>query len=105
MNQAIQSIDKSVVRITILRKGADGTRTPLPVYDEDQALLDQPRKKQTGMYKVMEKRTRKSARKAVRLIDSYLALHEASNHRRKNGWARDFMKNSRKAARRTFKKD
>lgn len=102
MGQAIHSIDKSVVRVTVLRKGADGTRTAVPVYDEGQAVLDQPRKKQTGMYKVLEKRTRKSGHKAIRLIDTYLALHEQSNHRRKNGWARDMRKNAAKAIRRTF---
>lgn len=102
MSQAIHTLDKSVRRITILRKGADGTRTAMPVYDEGQAVLDTPRKKQTGVYKMMEKRTRKGGQKAIRLIDTYLALHEQSNHRRKNGWARDMRKNASKAIRRTF---
>lgn len=98
----VRKMDKAVVRVTLVRREADGSRVAVPVYDEMKAALALPRKKQTGLYKVMEKRTRKSTGRGVRLLDTYLALHEASNRRKKNGWARDYFKNSRKAVRKTF---
>lgn len=102
MEQTMRKLDKAVARVTVIRKEADGRRVAVPVYDEMQALLASPRKKQTGLLKRMEKRTRKSTTKSVRLLDTYLALHERSNHKKKNGWARDYLKNSMKAVRKVY---
>lgn len=96
----LERMDKKVLRVTLVKREADGTRIAVPVYDEFAQVLIRPRKKQTGVYKWGEKRVRRGARRGRRLIDYYLALHERSNRRKKNGWARDYFKNTFKAARR-----
>src|SRR3954468_10663671 len=97
----LQKLDKKVLRVTVVKREADGTRIAIPVYDEMATTLMQPRKKQTGVYKYAEKKTRRGARRGIRLIDYYLALHERSNRKKKNGWARDYFKNTFKAARKS----
>lgn len=51
------------------------------------------RKKQTGILKVVEKKIRKLARREHKALGHYLALHEQSNRKRRNGWARDIGRN------------
>lgn len=97
----IRRMDKNVMRVTVVKREADGTRVSMPVYDEMAMTLLQPRKKQTGVFKMAEKRQRRGIRRAVRALDCYLALHERSNRKKKNGWARDYFKNSMKAVRRS----
>ena len=97
----VRKLDKNVLRVTVVKREADGTRVAMPVYDEMAMTLMQPRKKQTGVAKVAEKRQRKGIRRAIRALDCYLALHERSNRKKKNGWARDYFKNSMKAVRKS----
>ncbi|MBX9593274.1 MAG: hypothetical protein K2X46_02835 [Roseomonas sp.] len=52
-----------------------------------------PRKKQTGILKAVEKKIRKLARREQKALGQYLALHEQSNRKRRNGWARDIGRN------------
>lgn len=101
MGQLIRKMNKDVQRVTVVKREADGTRIATPVYDEVAMTLMRPRKKQTGVYKVAEKRQRKGIRRAIRALDCYLTLHEASNRKKKNGWARDYFRNSMKAVRRS----
>ncbi len=51
------------------------------------------RKKQTGVLKVIEKKIRKLARREQKALGHYLALHEQSNRKRRNGWAKDVGRN------------
>jgi len=95
----LQKLDKKVLRVTLVKREADGTRISVPVYDEIATTLLEPRKKQTGVFKFAEKKTRRGARRGLRMIDYYLALHERSNRKKKNGWAKDYFKNTFKAAR------
>jgi len=101
MSQLIVRKIKDVQRVTVVKRESDGTRVATPVYDEMAVTLMRPRKKQTGVYKVAEKRQRKGIRRAIRALDCYIALHEASNRKKKNGWARDYFKNSMKAVRKS----
>ncbi len=59
------------------------------------------RKEQSRALRPLEKRTRKSAIRGIRLISAYLDLHERSNRKKKNGWARDYFRNIGKALRRS----
>jgi len=96
----LERMDKKVLRVTLVKRESDGTRVAVPVYDEMAQELMRPRKKQTGLWKWGDKKARRAARKERRMIDYYLALHERSNRRKKNGWARDYLKNTMKAVRR-----
>jgi hypothetical protein len=58
------------------------------------------RKKQTGVLKVIEKKLRKLARREQKALGHYLALHEQSNRKRRNGWAQDLGRNVVRVVRR-----
>ena len=104
-NLSSSSNDNKVVRVTVLKKNTDGSRLVVPVYDELTASLALPNKKQTGLYKVAGKKARKGAIRGIRMLEIYLALHERSNKKKKNGWARDVLKNSVKAVRKSSNDD
>ncbi|CAN5135366.1 hypothetical protein BH11PSE11_BH11PSE11_05070 [soil metagenome] len=105
MSNLSSNVDNKVTRVTILKKNADGSRVIVPVYDELTTKLAQPNKKQTGAYKVLGKKTRKGALRGLRILEIYLALHERSNKKKKNGAARDLFKNSIKAMRKSSNDD
>lgn len=93
--------DNKVLRVTLLKKNSDGSRSTVPLFDDATATSDLPRKKQTGAYRVVEKKARKGAKRGIRMLEIYLALHERSNKKKKNGWAKDYFKNATKAVRKS----
>lgn len=105
MSNLSNSVGSKVTRVTVLKKNADGTRSVVPMFDELTATLALPIKKQTGPYKTVGKKTRKGALRGVRMLEIYLALHDRSNKKKKNGWARDVFKNSFKAVRKSSNDD
>jgi hypothetical protein len=102
MEQAsARTLDEKVQRITMIKTNEKGSLVAVPVYDELTTVIARPVKKQTGIYKVAGKKARKGAVRGIRMFEIYLALHERSNRKKKNGWARDFMRNSVKAMRKS----
>jgi hypothetical protein len=63
---------------------------------------DRP-KRTSKRLRPMEKALRKGAKRQARVADLYLALHDRSNRRKKNGWIKDFGRNVVKAYRRGLK--
>jgi hypothetical protein len=59
------------------------------------------RKKQSKRLKPIERIVRKLMRRQSAFANSYLQLHEMSNHRKKNGWVRDLSRNVMKSVRRS----
>lgn len=90
-------LGKIVERVITLERQRDGSVSRKIVYDDRVADLREPRKRQTGVLKPLEKRTRKGMRRGIEVIQAYLSLHERSNRRKKNGWAKDLMRNVGKA--------
>ncbi|NGM19917.1 hypothetical protein G3576_07805 [Roseomonas stagni] len=104
-----------VKRITVLKAGQPAvTRRSKPSLDEETGSAERlkvwtvdgsrvtrddihldlgARKKQTGILKVIDKKLRKLARREQKALGHYLALHEQSNRKRRNGWAKDIGRN------------
>lgn len=59
MTNLSSSTDNKVIRVTVLKKNTDGSRLVVPVYDELTASLALPNKKQTGVYKVAGKSSKR----------------------------------------------
>ena len=57
------------------------------------------RKKQHKRLKPIEKQLRKLVRRQKKMLDRYIQLHERSNRKKKNGWARDMGSNVLKLVR------
>lgn len=95
------NVNGKLLRVTLLKTGAEGARSIVPLYDEAIETRDLPCKKQTRGYKRAGKKTRKVAARGIRMLDIYLTLHERSNKKKKNGWARDIFRNSIKAMRKS----
>jgi hypothetical protein len=51
------------------------------------------RKSQSKALKPIEKRVRRLVRTRHKALGRYLQLHDASNRKRRNGWAKDFARN------------
>lgn len=111
-----------VKRITVLKPGQEAViRRTKPSIDEETGSAERlkvwtvagnrvtrddihldlgARKKQTGILKTVEKKIRKLARREQKALGHYLALHEQSNRKQRNGWAKDIGRNMARVIRR-----
>lgn len=62
------------------------------------------RKKQSKAYRFQEKLTRRAMRSGSSIFDGYLARHNRSNRKKKNGWMKDLGKNLSNSVRKGRKK-
>lgn len=58
------------------------------------------RKPQSRALKPIEKRIRRLVRSEHKALGHYLTLHDTSNRKRRNGWAKDFARNMARVIRR-----
>ena len=120
-----RKINDDIDRIVILKHGSGGIRQVIdardnpPTYAGDSNIkariirrdqhgvlqIDEVfgsrRKKQSGLLRPLEKIVRKKVKRHLKVVQRYLNLHERSNRKKKNGWARDYFRNASKARRRS----
>ena len=91
-------LSKSVKRITVLQKDANGNASPVVVFKRKRS-----KKKGTQMLRPVERIMRSLAETGDAATGTYLRRHKKSNRKRKDGWVRDvpsnFVRAGRKAAR------
>lgn len=68
------------------------------------AKRSRKRKKQSKGLKFFEKLMRRGGRSGGSIYDQYLKRHKRSNRKKKNGWLKDFNKNSFNAMRKGRKR-
>jgi hypothetical protein len=79
----------SINRITVLRKDPSGFTIPVVVYKRASKG-----KKGSRTFKAAEKATRRMAKAQRRTAADYIARHDKSNRKKKDGWVRDWLVNS-----------
>lgn len=90
----IPRVSKSVRRITVLRPDATGHVAPVTVYERESSG-----KKGSRALKYVERAARRMATAQSKAADDYLARHEKSNKKKKDGWVRDLAVNTFRASR------
>jgi hypothetical protein len=120
-------LSDDIERVVVIRRDEGGRRRFREVYvsDDDEDIMDDvgmkfvalgpsgrswrgvlqedlgPRKKQSKMLRPLERRIRRLARRESRALSMYLALHDRSNRKKRNGWIRDLGRNLRKVIRKS----
>ena len=94
----VDKVTKSVRRITVLRKDTTGGTVPVVVFERRSA-----RRKGSRFLRPVERVTRDWADAQSRAANSYLARHNKSNRKRKDGWVRDYALNVLRASRKGSK--
>jgi len=87
----------SIARISKIERAADGTVT-------SRSLAEPKRKRVSKRYRKADKTLRRLARAQQVAADEFLARHERSNRKKKNGGIKKFARNAAKAARKGGKK-
>jgi hypothetical protein len=87
-------LSRSVRRITILERDANGDVTPSVVFKRDRG-----RKKSSAAIRPFERVVRAYADSGEALTRTYLRRHKKSNRKRRDGWLRDYLLNATKAGR------
>lgn len=95
----ITSVPKSVRKIVVVKTEPSGVVTTQEIVG-----ARPKRKKQSDFLKPLEKLARKLAEARIISAQSYLALHQKANAKKKNGWARDLLRNKFRAQRRALRK-
>jgi hypothetical protein len=80
----IARVSSGVRRVTILQRDKSGDITAVTVYQRKPS-----KKKGTGLLKPVERLTRRVADAQSAAAKDYLARHERSNAKKKDGWAQD----------------
>lgn len=93
-------VKRSVRRIVALRRDEHGHVTPVTLYENP----GRSRRKTSKLYRPAEKMARRWAEAYRATADSYLARHNRSNAKKKDGWIRDYQYNVSKAANRGKKR-
>lgn len=87
------SVDNDVRSITFLKARTDGD------YDVTHLTPEGKRKRQSRTVRPLERAMRKLAQAQANAAMVYLARHERSNRRKRNGWLWDLGTNMTKASR------
>jgi hypothetical protein len=90
-------VSKSVRYVIALRKDADGHIVPVTLYRRRSRRRGS---KGSSLFRPAEKFARRYAAAQRAAADSYIARHNRSNEKKKDGWVRDFNYNVAKAAER-----
>jgi hypothetical protein len=80
--------DDRIKRIVVIRRDAEGRSLSRTLHGEEPTI-----KKQSRLLRPLEKRVRRLMRRRAKIAQLYLAKHEKSNARKRNGWARDLAGN------------
>jgi hypothetical protein len=91
-------LDRSVQRVTLVKTDAAGATSTTLLYENTRR-----RKSQSALLRPMERFTRRAMRAMAAGVQTYITLHEQSNRKKRNGWGRDLLKNTRKAQRRVWR--
>jgi len=91
--------DDEEIRVHLLTRDSRGRRVEVD-WDRDD---DRPRRKSSRVLRPLEKMLRNSMRRQSKVASIYLNLHDRSNRRKRNGWAKDLGRNVTKAYRRGVK--
>lgn len=91
--------DDSEIRVRILKRTGTGRLKASDWVADD----DRKPKKSSRSLRPIEKLLRRAARRQARMSNIYLGLHDRSNRRKKNGWAKDLGRNVVKTYRRALK--
>lgn len=89
--------DKSVMSITILTDTNHVGGKPKTIYGKEQKKKRKKRKKQNKYLSPLEKLVRDVAKRQDKATRTYVERHERSNRKKKNGWIKDFVKNTAKS--------
>jgi hypothetical protein len=90
----------SVRRVSLVRNDPTTGASRTVLYERKRSK----RKKQSTGLKAIERSVRQAARAEDAYASEYLARHEASNRKKRDGWLRDLDKNVYKASRKAGKK-
>lgn len=88
-------LGKPIRRVTLVKIAPSGEVDTTPLYTQRGR-----RKRQSRALRPMERLTRRMARALANGAQLYLNLHDQSNRRKRNGWGRDILKNTRRVRRR-----
>ena len=91
-------LSKSVKRVTVLQRDANGIVSPVVVFKRKRS-----KKKGTQMLRPVERVMRSLAETGDAATGTYLRRHKKSNRKRKDGWVRDVPGNFVKAGRKGMK--
>lgn len=91
-------LSKSVKRITVMQKDANGVVAPVVVFNRKRG-----KKNGSQMLRPTERVMRTIAETSDAATGTYLRLHKKSNRKRKDGWVRDVPGNFVKAGRKGVK--
>ena len=93
-------LSKSVRRVTQLKTDENGQVTPVILY---QSSAQKKKRGSTGI-RLIEQAVRRVANAQRALADSYIARHNTSNSKKKDGWVFDLPQNLTRASRTSVKK-
>ncbi len=93
-------VKTSVRRIVALRRDEHGHVLPVTLYEK----RGTKRRNSSKLFQPAEKMARRWAEAYRASADSYLARHNRSNSKKKDGWLRDYQYNLSKAANRGKKR-
>jgi len=93
-------LPESVRSVTVLRPDPSGRMISTVLHDGDQ----KKKKKGTKKLRPFERSVVRATKGLREFADDYLARHDRSNEKKKNGWVRDLGYNLYKADRKGMKK-
>jgi acyl-CoA synthetase (AMP-forming)/AMP-acid ligase II len=92
-------LSKSVRRVTVLQRDANGTVSPVVIFNRGRK-----KKKQTAIVKPFERFARSLVEAGDAVSGSYLKRHKKSNRKHRDGWIRDGAANLVRANAKGIKK-
>ena len=92
-------LSKSVRRVTVLTKDAQGSVQAVTLYRKDRK-----RKKGTRAFKPLERMARRVADANDRAAGTYFRRYKKSNRKRRDGWIRDMPENLMRSSSKGFKR-
>ena len=92
-------LSKSVKRITVMQKDANGVVAPVVVFKRKRS-----KKNGSQMLRPMERVMRSIAETSDAATGTYLRRHKKSNRKSKDGWVKDMPGNFVKASRKSMNK-
>jgi hypothetical protein len=92
-------LGKSVRKVVVLQKNADGEFTPTVIYKSATK-----KRKVSSTLSPLEKGVRRAARAQVAFANAYFDKHNRSNEKQKDGWLTELIPNVANAGKKARKK-
>src|SRR4051812_32703570 len=99
MTPELTKLPKSIKRITILAPANAPAGQSLGDEAQPQIVERRRRKRSKGFMRIWERVVRDTARAGARTAEEYLARHERSGRKKRDGWLRDYPLNMMRANR------